>query len=32
LKKNLPIEDIMALTGLSREKIQSLPREETIAP
>jgi predicted transposase/invertase (TIGR01784 family) len=25
LKKNLPIEDIMALTGLSREKIQSLP-------
>jgi len=24
LKKNLPIEDIMALTGLSREKIQAL--------
>ncbi|MDR2207447.1 MAG: hypothetical protein LBE22_00510, partial [Azoarcus sp.] len=32
LKKNLPIEDIMALTGLSRETILSLPREETIAP
>jgi predicted transposase/invertase (TIGR01784 family) len=25
LKRNLPIEEIMALTGLSREKIQSLP-------
>ncbi len=25
LKKNMPIEEIMALTGLSREKIQSLP-------
>jgi len=24
LKKNLPIEEIMALTGLSREKIQAL--------
>ena len=24
LKKNMPVEDIMALTGLSREKIQSL--------
>ncbi|MDR2207860.1 MAG: hypothetical protein LBE22_02655, partial [Azoarcus sp.] len=32
LKKNLPIEDIMALTGLSREKILSLPHEETTAP
>jgi predicted transposase/invertase (TIGR01784 family) len=25
LKRNLPIEEIMALTGLSKEKIQSLP-------